>query len=42
MADNYLERKYRDYEVKKKEWLRKQKRYSFFSVNINRPENENS
>ncbi len=40
MADNYLERKRRDYEQRKAEWLQKKKHLSSLSANIEKPENE--
>ena len=41
MADNYLERHREDYELRKAQWLRKQKHLPKTTQrNIQRPENE--
>jgi len=40
MADNYLERKRRDYEYRKAEWLKKVKHTPRLSASIERPEDE--
>jgi len=40
MADNYLERKRRDYEKRKAEWLQKKGYHSRLSSNIEKPEDE--
>ncbi|MGG6544710.1 UNVERIFIED_CONTAM: dehydrogenase [Prevotella sp. 15_C9] len=42
MADNFLEKHYEEYQVKKAEWLRKKKHigYKIPKVKINKPEDE--
>ncbi|MBR5928809.1 MAG: dehydrogenase [Prevotella sp.] len=40
MADNYLERHQEDYEVRKAEWLRKQKHLPKLKKKLERPDDE--
>lgn len=40
MADNYLERRYDDYQAKKAKWMLKKKHQKLGSKQIERPEDE--